>query len=155
MPYFTHKKMVQWISEAGVQLGYQVQTERRSRINGKIFQIDCTWVKNGTLTAFVEAEHRWETNHIIGHLTCCSAYAQHENIKPYFILVYLENGAKLSNRLYGTWRWLQEFLPSTLVVKALPIEISKDIGDQQGILASTITKDEFAQELERVMKTAA
>ena len=151
MPYFTHKKMVQWISEAGIQLGYQVQTERRSRINGKVFQIDCAWVKNGKVSAFVEAEHRWETNHIIGHLTCCSAYAHHENIKPYFILVYLENGAKLSKRLYNTWKWLQEFLPPSLVVKALPIQISKDNEDQRGLRASRITKDEFAQEFERLM----
>jgi len=152
MPYFTHKKMVQWISDAGVQLGFQVQTERRSKTKGKTFQIDSTWSKDGKVAAFVEAEHRWETNHIIGHLTCCSVYAQQENIKPKFILVYLENRGQLSKRLSSTWRWLREFLPDTLEVKALPIHVSKE-KDQDGLHASNITKEDFSKELNHLMNS--
>ena len=153
MPYFTHKRMVEWVGDAGVKLGFQVKTERRSKINGKVFQIDSTWGREGKLIAFVEAERRWEINHIIGHLTCCSVFAEQEKVRPYFVLVFLEKGAGLSKRLESTWRWLKGFLPDSLEVRSLPIHVEKD-GKPEGLHASTVTREDFAKEFARLIGLA-
>lgn len=72
--------MINWIDEAGRSLGFQVETERRQKTHGKIFQIDSTWFKDSKFVAFVEAERRWDINHIIGHLVCCADFASQERI---------------------------------------------------------------------------
>jgi hypothetical protein len=102
-PYFTHGKLADWIDEAGKMLGYEVKHASRRKTHGKIFQIDSMWFQNQELFAFVEAEKRWEMNHIIGHLTCCADYAFQEQANPFFVLVYLENEANHCKRLRNTW----------------------------------------------------
>ena len=71
-----------WIVEAGTQLGFKVLREHRCTTHGKVFQIDSQWHNEQKLYAFVEAERRWEINHIIGHLTCCVDYAVQVNATP-------------------------------------------------------------------------
>ena len=84
MPFFTHDKLVKWINNAGTTLGFTVKSAKRHITHGKIFQIDSMWFKDQQLVAFVEAERRWETNHIIGHLTYCIDYALQEDVQPFF-----------------------------------------------------------------------
>jgi hypothetical protein len=99
IPYFTHGRLVEWIDEAGKTLGFTVKSETRRKTHGKIFQIDSMWFNDHKFVAFVEAETRWEMNHIIGHLTCCIDYALQEKVQPFFILVFLENEAEHCSRL--------------------------------------------------------
>lgn len=139
MPYFAHKRMIEWINEAGRNLGFRVESEKRQNTYGKIFQIDSTWFDDSKLVAFVEAERRWDINHIMGHLVCCADFANQEKYKPYFILVFLENASSYSNRLDGAWRWLKRLVPDTLIVRGLLVFIKK--GDErEGLHASTVTK---------------
>ena len=77
---FTHGKLVKGINNAGTTLGFTVKSEKRQITHGKIFQIDSMWFKDQQLVAFDEAERRWKTNHIIGHLTCCIDYALQEAV---------------------------------------------------------------------------
>jgi hypothetical protein len=142
--------MIEWIATAGQRLGFHVETERRRKTHGKIFQIDTTWFKAGQLTAFVEAEKRWDINHIIGHLACCADFAHHEQITPYFLLVFLENAANHSNRLRNTWTWLQRLVPPSLEVRDLPIYLKKN-DPRPGLHASTITMEEFTAELDKLV----
>jgi hypothetical protein len=152
IPYFTHKRMINWIDEAGRSLGFQVQTERRQKTHGKIFQIDSTWFKDSKLVAFVEAERRWDINHIIGHLVCCADFASQERNKPYFILVFLENASNHSNRLDSVWRWLKRFVPDTLKVRGPPIFIKKEY-ERVGLHASKVTIKGFTNEIRQLVNT--
>jgi len=149
IPYFTHSKLVDWIDEAGKTIGFEVKSERRSSAHGKIFQIDSRWYKNQKLFAFLEAERRWEINHIIGHLTCCVDYAVQEKVHPFFVLVYLENEADHCKRLKKTWSWLTRMLPSVLKVRCLPIYTKK--GDARvGLHVSQITKKAFSEKIKEL-----
>jgi len=149
IPYFTHSKLVDWIDEAGKSLGFEVKTERRSRAHGKIFQIDSLWYKNQELFAFLEAERRWEINHIIGHLTCCVDYAVQEKTQPFFVLVFLSNEANHCKRLIKTWKWLTRMLPPVLKVRCLPIYTKRDDA-RVGLHASTITKGAFCEKIKEL-----
>lgn len=144
--------MVDWIDEAGRSLGFQVETESRRNAHGKIFQIDSIWFKEGRLVAFVEAEKRWDINHIIGHLVCCADFTSQEQAKPHFILVFLKNAANHSNRLMNVWRWLKRIVPDNLEIRCLPIYIKK--GDRrQGLHASTIEEEDFINEIKRILNS--
>ncbi len=46
IPYFTHRKLVNWINDAGQSLDFEVKSERRRITHGKIFQMDSMWFKN-------------------------------------------------------------------------------------------------------------
>lgn len=144
--------MVDWIGEAGRSLGFQVETERRQISHGKIFQIDSTWFKGDELVAFVEAERRWDINHLIGHLVCCADFASEEKYRPYFVLVFLENASSHSNRLDRVWRWMKRFVPDTLKVRELPIFIKKE-DIREGLHASTVTKKGFTNEIRQLIST--
>ena len=144
--------MVDWIDEAGRSLGFQVETESRQNSHGKIFQIDSIWFKDCELFAFVEAEKRWDINHIIGHMVCCADFASQKQAKPYFILVFLENVENHLNSLRNAWRWLKRMVPDTLEVIGLPIYIKK--GDRrQGLHASTVTKRDFINEIGQILNS--
>ena len=153
MPYFTHRKLVDWIDEAGKTLGYVVKSEKRRKTHGKIFQIDSMWFNDQqTLFAFFEAETRWEMNHIIGHLTCCTDYALQENVRPLFILVFLENDADHCIRLRKTWAWLTRpsLLPQVLRIQCLPIYM-KSNEKRSGLHVRTITQKAFAQKIDELI----
>jgi len=151
IPYFTHRKLVNWINEAGESLGFEVKSEKRRIAHGKIFQMDSLWFKNQKLFVFLEAERRWEINHIIGHLTCCADYAIQEKIHPFFILVFLENETNHCKRLDETWHWLTRMIPSTLMVKCLPIYTKRD-EKRVGLHVSTITKEDFSKTIKELIK---
>jgi len=149
LPYFTHSKLVNWIDEAGTTLGFEVKSEKRSKVHEKIFQIDSMWFKEKELFAFFEAEIRWEMNHIIGHLTCCVDYAIQEKVKPFFVLVFLENEADHCKRLANTWEWLKRMLPAALKFKCLPI-YTKRSEKRSGLHVSTITQQAFCERIMRL-----
>ena len=138
-----------WIVAAGKTLGFEVKRERKSSAHGKIFQIDSTWFRNRELFAFVEAERRWEINHIIGHLTCCVDYAVQEKVSPFFILIFLENEADHCKRLTNTWAWLTRLLPPTLKVRCVPIYMKRG-ETRDGLHVSTITKEAFCNKIQEV-----
>ncbi|MCK5626335.1 hypothetical protein KAI11_05715 [Candidatus Bathyarchaeota archaeon] len=150
IPYFTHRKLVNWINEAGKSLGFEVKSERRRKTHGKIFQMDSMWFKNQRLFAFLEAEKRWEINHIIGHLMCCADYATQEKIHPFFILVFLENETNHCKRLDDTWKWLTRMVPSALKIRCLPIYTKRD-EKMDRLYASTITKEFFNEKLKELI----
>ncbi len=150
MPFFTHGRLVKWINVAGKTLGFTVKSEKRHITHGKIFQIDSMWFKNRQLVAFVEAERRWETNHIIGHLTCCIDYALQEGVQPFFVLVFLENESDHCNRLHHTWKWLTRLLPPVLKIKCLPIYIKRN-ETRAGLHSATITQTTFTQQIQELI----
>jgi hypothetical protein len=154
IPYFTHGKLANWIDEAGRALGYMVKRESRRKTHGKIFQIDSMWFQNRKLVAFVEAEKRWEMNHIIGHLICCTDYAVQEKAHPFFILVYLENEANHCVRLRNTWQWLTRMIPAALKVKCLPIYMRKN-ETRQGLHASVLTPEAFRNTIKEIIQEDA
>ena len=131
-------------------MGFEVKSERRIRSHGKIFQIDCMWFKNQKLFAFLEAEKRWEANHIIGHLTCCVDYAVQEKAEPFFVLVFLENESDHCIRLIRTWKWLTRMLPPVLKVRCLPIYTKGD-NTRVGLQASKITEDAFCTKIKELI----
>jgi hypothetical protein len=151
IPYFTHRKLVDWIVEAGTQLGFKVLRERRCTTHGKVFQIDSQWHNEQKLYAFVEAERRWEINHIISHLTCCVDYAIQENASPFFILVYLENEHDHCTRLMNTWQWLTRMLPAILKVRCLPLYTGKS-ETRVGLSASQITIGAFTEAMKELIR---
>ena len=143
--------MVDWIDEAGKNLGFEVRSERRSKTHGKIFQMDSMWFKNREIFAFFEAERHWEINHIIGHLTCCVDYALQENIHPFFVLVFLENEYDHCIILNESWNWLTRLLPPVLKLKCLPIYIKR--GDKRdGLHSSRITEEAFCEKIKELVK---
>lgn len=132
-------------------LGFEVKKEKRRSAHGKIFQIDSMWFKNHQLFAFLEAEKRWELNHIIGHLICCVDYAVQEKITPFFLLVYLETETNHCKRLLNTWTWLTRMIPPVLEVRCLPICIKKNV-HPDAIHASTITKKALCNKILELIK---
>jgi hypothetical protein len=144
---------VEWIDDAGKAVGFTVKSETRRKTHGKLFQIDSLWFKDRQLVAFVEAETRWEMNHIIGHLTCCIDYALQEAVHPFFLLVFLENDADHCSRLHHTWHWLTSLLPPRLQIRCLPLLTRKN-DPRDGLHVATITKHEFAHAIQRLLRPA-